>query len=87
MRFRRWRFGLGGFECRGGIFPYAVALTAVVSTGRHRGLGMVGIAAFVTLMAMSLLAYVSHKALAIGAGSLFVVLLIRFIWLVRRELK
>ncbi len=61
--------------------------TGRVETERNRSVGMIVVAAFATLIVLLVLAAISPQAMFIGAGVTFATLLVRFIWLVRRELK
>lgn len=54
---------------------------------RKANSGMMVVAALLTLALLAVVGFVDQNAMLLVAGGLFVVLGIRFIWLVWRELK
>lgn len=72
---------------RHSILRAVVPLHGRVRPTRNRSVGMLLIAAAATLLGLSLLAAISPKLMLIAAGATFAILLVRFVWLVGRELQ
>ena len=64
-----------------------VPSNSVVKQTRNRGFSMLVIAMLATLLALAVVGAFSPTAMLVAAGVLFVLLSVRLVWLVRRELQ